>query len=106
MPKKTEFPQNHLRAWREFNQLTQDELAEKVGTTGSVIHLIETQQRGLSHKWLIRIAPHLKTTPGMILDHDPNDVEWGLRLVYNRATDEERERLLKVAEAMIPYRSN
>lgn len=66
---------NHLRAWREFRHLTQEQLAEKVGTAGNVIGLLESGERGLSHKWLLKLAPALETSPGFLLDHDPNDVD-------------------------------
>lgn len=66
---------NHLRAWREFRSLTQEQLADAVGTAGNVIGLLESGERGLSSKWLQRLAPLLGTTPGFLLDHDPNDLD-------------------------------
>lgn len=66
---------NNLRAWREFRGLTQEQLAEIVGTAGNVIGLLESGGRGLSSKWLMRLAPALGTTPGFLLDHDPNDID-------------------------------
>lgn len=68
-------PKNHLRAWREHRRLTQEYLAEQIGTTGNVISQIESGARGLSHKWLVKLAPALGTTPGFLLDHDPNDLD-------------------------------
>ncbi|MEO1552675.1 MAG: helix-turn-helix transcriptional regulator [Pseudomonadota bacterium] len=65
---------NNLRAWREFRKLTQEELAEKVGTTAAVISLLENGQRGLSATWLHRFAPHLRVSPGFLLDHSPGDL--------------------------------
>ena len=65
---------NNLRAWREFRKLTQEELAEKVGTTAAVISLLENGQRGLSATWLHRFAPHLQVSPGFLLDHTPGDL--------------------------------
>lgn len=65
---------NHLKAWREFRQLTQEELAAKVGTTAAVISLLENGQRGLSAAWLTRFAPHLQVSPGFLLDHSPGDL--------------------------------
>jgi transcriptional regulator with XRE-family HTH domain len=76
MPRKpSKEAANHLRAWREFLQMTQEELAAQVGTAGNVIGLLESGERGLSHKWLLRLAPALGTTPGFLLDHDPNDLD-------------------------------
>jgi transcriptional regulator with XRE-family HTH domain len=66
---------NHLRAWREFNGLTQEELAAKVGTAGNVIGLLESGERGLSQKWLEKLAPHLKTRAGFLLEFDPHDID-------------------------------
>lgn len=71
---KREENRNFLRAWREHWRLTQDQLGELAGTTGSVIHLLEAGDRPLSPKWLRRLAPALKTTPGYLLDYHPDDV--------------------------------
>jgi transcriptional regulator with XRE-family HTH domain len=68
-------PANHLRAWREFRKMTQQALGEAAGTTGNVISQLESGERGLSHKWLVRLAPILETTPGFLLDHKPEDLD-------------------------------
>lgn len=69
-----QYPTNHLRAWREFRAFTQERLAAEVGTTAAVISLLENGQRSLSASWLNRLAPVLKTSPGFLLDHHPNDL--------------------------------
>ena len=69
---------NFLRAWREYRGMTQAKLAEAVDTTGAVISLLEAGERGLSDKWLRRLAPVLGTTPGHLLDMDPHDVDHDL----------------------------
>lgn len=66
---------NHLRAWREKAGLSQDELARLVNTKGNVIGLLESGERGLSDKWLRKLAPIFGITPGWLLDHDPNDMD-------------------------------
>ena len=68
-------PKNHLRAWRKFRELSQEELADRIGSSKAVIGHLETGTRGLSHKWLLKLAPALGTTPGFLLDHDPNDMD-------------------------------
>lgn len=65
---------NHLAAWRLFRHMTQEELAEAVGCSVASIGHWETGARKLTSKWLPAIAKALNTTPGYILDHDPNDL--------------------------------
>lgn len=71
---KNKRPGNYLKAWREYRSLTQQQLAESIGTTAAVISLLENGQRGLTATWLNRLAPPLKVTPGFLLDHDPSDL--------------------------------
>jgi transcriptional regulator with XRE-family HTH domain len=87
---------NHLAAWREFRKLTQEELAEKVGTTASQISMLETGDRGLSAKWLRRLAPALKTTPGHLLDHDPNTIDNDVFDIWMEIDRRDRETALRV----------
>ena len=69
---------NHLRAWRELRGLTQAQLAAIVGTQGSVISLLESGDRALSNKWLLRLASALGTRPAFLLDYDPAYVDVAL----------------------------
>jgi transcriptional regulator with XRE-family HTH domain len=66
---------NHLRAWRELRGMTQAKLGEAIGTTGAVISLLESGDRGLSDKWLRLIAPVLRTRPGHLLELDPAEAD-------------------------------
>jgi transcriptional regulator with XRE-family HTH domain len=90
---------NHLAAWRAFRHLTQAELAEKVDTTKAVISNLETGARGLSDKWLRRLAPALGTTPGMLLDHDPNDLPTGVLETWAAIPEESKAQALRVLES-------
>ncbi len=69
--------ENHLQAWRKFRRLTQQQLADAVEppTTKQVIQALESGQNGLSDKWLRRLAPALGTTPGYLLDYDPDSID-------------------------------
>lgn len=93
-------PDNHLRAWREFRRLTQEQLAEKIGTTGAVISLLESGDRGLSHKWLLRLAPALGTTPGFLLDHDPNSIDTAFLQEVEEVAPEHRELVRQFVRAL------
>lgn len=90
---------NHLRAWREFRFMTQEDLADAVGTAGNVIGLLESGERGLSQKWLNKLAPALGTTPGYLLDHDPKDIPTDLLETWAAIPSEDRPRALAVLGA-------
>lgn len=90
---------NYLRAWREFRELSQEKLAELVGTTAGVISHLEAGERGLSAKWLRRLAPVLKTTPGHLLDHDPNNMPADVLDIWSAIADREKPRALRVLES-------
>lgn len=66
---------NFLREWRTYRNLTQAELAAEVGTSTNMIQYLETGERGLSAKWLRKLADALDTTPGMLLEHDPAELD-------------------------------
>lgn len=92
---------NHLRAWREFRGLKQAELAEKVGTSESVISLLEKGRRKLSPKWLRMLAPALDTTPGFILDHDPNELPTDMLDLWSKVSPEDRPRALEAIKIFV-----
>lgn len=89
---------NYLRAWREFREMSQEALAEKVGTTGSVISMLENGNRGLSDKWLRKLAPALGTTPGNLLDHDPNELPTDILDIWDHIPERDRAVARRVLE--------
>lgn len=87
---------NFLKAWREYRKLSQEDLAEKVGTTASMISMLETEQRGLSAKWLRRLAPALNTTPGHLLDLDPESVDTDVISIWASIADRDKAKARQV----------
>ena len=90
---------NHLKAWREFRKMTQEELAAKLDTTVSQVSMLESGERGLSHKWLLRLAPILKTTPGHLLDHDPNTLDNDVFDIWVSIDRRDRAQALRVLKS-------
>jgi transcriptional regulator with XRE-family HTH domain len=90
--------ENHLKAWRKFRRMTQEELAVAVDTTKAVISNLETGSRGLSDKWLRRLAPALGTTPGFLLDYDPNDLDTAYLDAALSVPKESRGQALQILE--------
>jgi transcriptional regulator with XRE-family HTH domain len=91
---------NHLRAWREFRGMTQAALAEKVDTNANMIQYLETGERALSAKWLRRLAPTLDTTPGMLLDHDPTELDTNIIDIWASASSRERKQITEIARTL------
>ena len=59
---------NHLRALREKAGLSQDALAQRMGTTRSQLAKLERGERRLTEKWIERAAKALDVPMSMIID--------------------------------------
>ena len=62
---------NNLRTIRENRGLSQADLAKLVNTSEPQISRLETGERGLDQKWLIRLSGALKCTKAEILGESP-----------------------------------
>lgn len=87
---------NYLQEWREYRDMTQEQLAQEVGTTASVVSLLESGERGLSAKWLRRLAPALRVRVGWLLEQRPDEVGSDVLAAWEKVPDEEKPRALRV----------
>lgn len=94
---------NFLRAWRMYrDEMTQEELARRVGTSANMIGYLEAGERGLSAKWLRRLADALETTPGALLDIDPEEADMNVVEIWlPKMNREKRLQLAAIAEALV-----
>lgn len=83
--------------------MTREELGAKVGTTGAVIWHLEQGERALSAKWLRRLAPALGTTPGLLLDHNPDDLSRDVFEIWVNADDTQRRQITALAETVVQF---
>lgn len=91
---------NHLRAWREYRGLSQEELAERIGSSHQVIGYLERGRTQLSAKWLRKLAPALKTTPGHLLDHDPSEMPADIIDIWSRMDTRGQRQLRDIARTL------
>lgn len=94
---------NHLRAWMDHRGVKGVDLAKRLGgnvTPGMVSDLVNSN-RALSAKWLRRIAPLLDTTPGMLLDHDPTEVDADIIDMWASASARQRVQLSEIAKTIL-----
>jgi phage repressor protein C with HTH and peptisase S24 domain len=62
---------NYTAAWRKFRSLSQDELAEAIGTTKSMLGKLERGERTLDLDWIEKLARALEVEPYQIIAHPP-----------------------------------
>lgn len=91
---------NHLRAWRKYRRMTQQELADAIGTAKSVISDLERGVVQLSPKWLRRLAPVLGTQPGHLLDYDPDELDSDIIDIWSRIDVDDRATALRMLEGL------
>jgi transcriptional regulator with XRE-family HTH domain len=103
MPEK---PPHFLREWRKFRKMTQDELAAAVDTSKSTISDMESGRLQVSPKWLRRFAPVLKTQPGYILDHDPNELNTDVLDIWSHIDKDDREQAIRVLRSFVRTGTN
>jgi len=100
MGKKAPKPHHYLREWRQHRNMTLEALAEAVGTTKGVISELELSKKGLSLKWLYRLAPALGTMPGLIIDYHPDQVDPEALDAFLRLGDADKAQVLGVIKVL------
>lgn len=92
---------NHLRAWMQFRRIKGAALADALGVTPGMVSDLANSKRALSAKWLRRLAPHLTTTPGLLLDHDPHELDSDLIEIWVGAGLREKRQISETAKAIV-----
>ncbi len=92
---------NNLQAWRRFRGMSLEELANAVGTNANQIGYLETGERGLSLKWLRRLAPALKINVGWLAEHDPRDLPPDIIEIWSSADERQRIQIAAIAAALV-----
>lgn len=93
-----------LKQWREYRNLTQEALADRVGMSVSNISQLERGLQGYSMEGLERLADALRCEPGQLLNVDPTDDDaiWSL---WERAQPGERQVIMDVAKSIVTKRA-
>lgn len=100
MPKKRQFKPTFIREWRQFRQLTLEQLAARLEMTASHLSMLERGQRGYTQDTLEAIADALRTDVASLLMRDPSDPD-AIWSIWDRAKPGERRQIVEVAKALI-----
>lgn len=101
MKKASNYPANQIRKMRENRHLTQEQLAEKIGTTNQQIGRLENQERRLTWEWMQRIANALECHPIDLVETAPttaSDEERKLLETYRQLSAEEKRTVTGMAD--------
>lgn len=92
---------NNLGAWMRYRKIKGADLAKALEITPGMVSDLANSNRALSAKWLRRLAPVLDTTPGMLLDHDPFDLDADIIEIWSTANSSARRKIVDVAKVVI-----
>lgn len=89
-----------LQQWRKYRNLTQEELADRVGMSKGNISQLEQGVQGYSQEGLEALAEALQCDPGQLLNVDPSkdDAIWS---IWERAKPAERTMIVEVAKTIV-----
>lgn len=90
----------YFKEWRKFRSLTQEQVAERIGTTKTRVTLKERQLEPYDEAYLEALAEALTTDPASLLMRNPLDGE-GIWSIWERAKPGEREQIERVVKAMV-----
>jgi transcriptional regulator with XRE-family HTH domain len=90
----------YLRQWRKHRGLTQDRLAERLGTSKGYISDLERGVRRYNQDLLEALAEALSCEPADLLMRDPTqqDAMWS---IWEVAKPAERQQLVAIATAIV-----
>lgn len=89
-----------LKEWREYRQLTQDALAERLKTSKASISRIEAGTQAYTQDFLEACAEALRTDPASLLMRNPTDDEavWS---IWDRAKSGERQMIENIVRSVV-----
>lgn len=97
--KRPAYRQTFIRQWREHRGLTQEALAERVGTTHATLSRLERGKHPYGQELLERIADALRTDVASLLMRDPSDSE-ALWSIWEHAEAGERRMIIEIAKTV------
>lgn len=89
-----------IREWREFRELTQDQLGERLNTSGGSISRIESGVQPYTQDTLEALAEALQTDAASLLMRDPSapDAIWS---IWDQAKTVERDVIVDMARRIV-----
>lgn len=93
-------PRHKIKAWRQFNRYTQEQVAEQISFDRSYYSRIENGQRPYDEALLESLAALYGCKPGDLLETDPGSGE-ELWTIIGRLAPTDRARLTEIARTLL-----
>ena len=90
-------PAHFIREWREYRQLTQERLADRLEITKGALSNIETGKSGYTEPMLKALAYALRCEPADLIMRNPmqEDAIWS---IWDKVPETERPRVLRLIQ--------
>jgi transcriptional regulator with XRE-family HTH domain len=90
----------YIKAWRKYRDLTQEQLAERLETSGATISRVENGKSPYDQGLLEALAEALQCEPADLLARPP-DKDFGIAAVLGDMTDDQKRKGLALLRALI-----
>ena len=90
---------HYIREWRKHRQLTQEQLAERIGIARSYLTKIERGTRRYDQPFLEAAAEQLRCEPCDLIMRDPSDPE-GIWSIWDQLKPSQRIQAMAVLRAI------
>jgi transcriptional regulator with XRE-family HTH domain len=88
-----------IREWRKFRELTQEQLAERIGITKSYLSKIESGKKRYDQPFLEAAAVALRCEPADLIIRDPLDPE-GIWSIWDQLQPTQRQQVVEIAKTL------
>lgn len=96
---RQQYRRTFIRQWREYQGLTLEMLADRVGTTHASLSRVERGLQPYSQPLLEALADALSVEPADLLMRNPEDPE-GIWSVWDNAKPAERQMIVNLAKTV------
>jgi transcriptional regulator with XRE-family HTH domain len=94
-----------FKEWREFRELSQERLAERLETSVASVSRIESGKQPYTQDYLEALAHALQADPASLLMRNPSDPE-AIWSIWDNAKPGERRMIIDLAKTVIKTGTN
>lgn len=98
-PPRQKFRRTFIAQWRDFRNLTQEQLADRLDMTQSHLSMLENGRRGYTQETLEAVANALQTDVASLLMRDPTDPD-AIWSIWDQAKPGERQMIVDIAKTV------